>query len=53
MNFGILLVGSGKVWIDHLIFEIIGNSAEKFNESSNDKSSFNLNPEPQNLNFEK
>lgn len=53
MNFGILLAGSGKVWIDNLSFEIIGNSSEKFNDSLSIARSFELNSKPQNLNFEK
>ena len=53
MNFGILLAGTGKVWIDNLSFEIIGISSEKFNDSSSGERSFELNSEPQNLNFEK
>jgi len=46
-------VYSGKVWIDNLSFEIIGNSSEKFNDPLNIARSFELNSKPQNLNFEK
>lgn len=53
MNFGILLAGNGKVWIDNLNFEIIGNSSEKFKDSFRDERPFKLNSKPQNLNFEK
>ena len=35
MNFGVLLKGNGKVWIDNLNIEIIGTTKEKFNDSLN------------------
>ena len=53
MNFGVLLTGTGKVWIDNVKFEIIGNSTEKFSDLLNIKKSHNLNLKPKNLDFEK
>jgi len=52
MNFGVLLKGSGKVWIDNLSFDIIGNSMKKFNDSLNIGISNKLLSKPKNLDFE-
>jgi hypothetical protein len=53
MNFGILLSGTGKVWIDNVKFEIIDDSSEKFEEPYGNKKSTGLNLQPDNLDFEK
>jgi hypothetical protein len=53
MNFGVLLNGTGKVWIDNISFEVIGVSTEKFNDSLNIGISKKLLSKPTNLDFEK
>ncbi len=53
MNFGILLAGTGKVWLDNVQFQIISDSSERFSDSLNIEKSFVLNSKPENLNFEK
>ena len=52
MNFGVLLNGTGKVWIDNISFEIIGETTEKFNDSLNIGITKKLLPKPTNLDFE-
>lgn len=52
MNFGVLIGGTGKVWLDNLSFEIIGESIEKFNDSLNIGISKKLLSKPTNLDFE-
>jgi len=52
MNFGVLLRGTGKVWLDNLSFEIIENSVEKFDDSINYEIPHKLLSKPTNLDFE-
>ncbi|SFS81937.1 hypothetical protein SAMN04488006_0202, partial [Lutibacter maritimus] len=52
MNFGILLNGTGKVWIDNISFEVVGKSTEKFNDSLNLGTSKRISKFPKNLNFD-
>jgi len=52
MNFGVILSGTGKVWLDNLSFEIIENSVEKFDNSINYEIPHKLLSKPTNLDFE-
>jgi hypothetical protein len=52
MNFGVLIYGTGKVWLDNLSFEVLGESTEKFNDSLNIGISNKILSKPTNLNFE-
>lgn len=52
LNFGVLLVGSGKVWLDNVNFEIVGKSSEKFDEQITDKKAYPLPGRPEKLDFQ-
>jgi len=57
MNFGALLEGDGKIWIDDLSFEIVTDEVETTNEMirpTNQKIAIpaSLAKEPENLSFE-
>jgi len=53
ISFGVLLVGSGKVWIDNLSLEIIGDSNKRFEETSISEKTIKQHLTPKNLDFEK
>ncbi len=52
MNFGVLLHGTGKVWLDNLSFEILENSTERFDSLLSVGNSNHILLKPTNLNFE-
>ncbi|MEO0573679.1 MAG: hypothetical protein AAF039_18410 [Bacteroidota bacterium] len=52
MNFGVLLVGQGKVWLDDVKFEIIGESMEAFSDTLTTNQPYPFSLRPENLDFE-
>jgi len=52
LAFGALIAGTGQIWFDHIMFEIVGESEKTTGLATSDKLS-NLQAEPTNLDFEK